>query len=141
MKKLYYLILLSGLFIIILPSCKKDVISNPAALPSSNAVNVVVAPNQTYQLNLSGSAVVNIFKQAAHYQTSETLRNSGNGSFIYTYVPESNFKGRDQVVLSQTNIITTSNNISGCPNSNHTSANGTATYSTTYTTINIIVSN
>jgi hypothetical protein len=140
MKKLYYLQIVAGLCIMVFQSCTKDAVSDPSAISSSRSIDVIISPNQTYQLNLAASTAVNIFKQAAHYQTSETFLNPENGSFTYTYLPDANYKGKDQVVLSATSLITTSGNPSGCPNSNHAGTSATtANYSTTYTTINITV--
>lgn len=148
MKKLYPL-LVSGLCVIMLQSCSKDVAKPNPSTPSANAIDVLVAPNQVYQLNLTGSNTVSIFKQASHFQTSETIADAETGSVSYKYIPELNFSGKDQVVLSKTvaGTSTSSCSNSGCSqsgcqhNNNSGSENAYASSYTTYTTINITVSN
>lgn len=146
MKKLYSL-LVSGLCIIMLQSCSKDVAKPNPPAPVANAISVVVAPNQVYQLNLAGSNTVSITKQASHYQTSETIANAETGSISYKYIPELNFSGKDQVILSKTITLSGSCSNSGCSqsgcqhNDNSGSENTAATSYTTYTTINITVTN
>jgi hypothetical protein len=144
MKKLYYLQTL-GLCIIILQACSKNSGNNSPALPSSNSINVVISPNQAYELNLTASGSVSIFKQASHYQTSQTFADAENNSITYKYLPDASYRGKDQVMLSTTSLTTTtSSNNSGreCPNSAHADNTGSAAmYTTTYTTINITVTN
>jgi hypothetical protein len=145
--KMFYHLLVLGLCIIILQSCSKDIVKPTPPAPSANAISVVVAPNQVYQMNLTGSNTVYITKQASHYQTSETIANAETGSVLYKYIPELNFSGKDQVILSKTIFPASSCSNSGCSqsgcphNDNPGSENTAATSYTTYTTINITVTN
>ncbi len=120
-------------------SCSKSSGNNAPVLRSSNSIDVVISPNQSYELNLGGATNASVFKQAAHYQTSETVANSENGSYSYRYLPGANFTGKDQVMISTTSVNPTSAVPSNeCPSHSETT-NATPSYSTSYTTINITV--
>lgn len=139
MKKLYTSLAL-GLCIILFQSCSKDVAKPNQPAPAANTINVAVAANQVYQLTLTGSNAASIVKQASHYQTSQTTANAETGLISYKYIPELNFSGKDQVILSKTVAVTSSDSHSGCSHGSN-SGSPTTSYATTYTTINITVTN
>lgn len=140
MKKLYYLQIL-GLCIVVFQSCSKNSGNNaPIVSPSSTSIDIVILPDQTYQLNLPKATNASIYKQASHYQTSETVLDTENGSFIYKYKPDANYTGKDQVMLSTITPTPTSGSRSECIRSgNLVNTSVIPTYTTSYTTINITV--
>jgi hypothetical protein len=102
--------------LVLLLSCSKnakDNLSQSTPAMPDRIINAKVAPGQTYSLSITNSGVVSIYKQAAHYLVSETGIDEKNGSIIYKYSPASGFTGTDEVLLSHSTEISTSNN-NGC---------------------------
>ena len=137
MKKLYFL-LMSGLCIMISQSCSKDVVKSPS--PAAGLINVNLSTNQSYELSL-GSGQVSIYQQATHYQTSQTNTNAETGSVTYKYVPQLNFTGNDEVIISTTTLVTSAASRSGCNHSKSSDNTATTSAQTSYTRINITVAN
>ncbi len=136
MKRLYFVF--ACCLFIFSESCSKESTNSTVEIPPSNSMNVTIAPNQSYELNLNSSGVVSVSKQASHYQISETSFDSKTGSIIYKYVPAVDYIGSDEVILSNTKAATNSG--SACHGS-HGSNNDNTTYSTSYTIIKLNISN
>ena len=137
MKRLYF-IFACCLFIFFSESCSKESTNTTVAIPPSNSMNITIAPNQPYELNLNSSGIVSVSKQASHYQISETSFDSKTGSIIYKYIPALNYTGSDEVILSNTKAATNSG--SGCQGG-HSSNSDNTSYSTSYTIIKLNISN
>ncbi len=137
MKRLYF-IFASLLCISVFQSCSKESANALITIPPANAINVTIAPNQSYELNLNSLGIVSISKQASHSQVSETVLDTKSGFIVYKYVPVADYTGVDEVILSSTKTIINSNS-EGC-HSNHNNNDNTS-YNTSYTTIKINISN
>jgi hypothetical protein len=134
MKKVLLLpVVLTGVFLAS-QSCSKQSSDNTVAPMRTNVVNATIAPNGSYQLNLN-SANVSISRQASHFKVSQTEPDSKSGSIVYKYIPAADYRGTDEVVLSNTKTIITTGS-SGCPG-NHTNNSDNTTSSTSYTTVKI----
>jgi hypothetical protein len=140
MRKLILLpFLLTGMILFSF-SCKKESRDIPAPSAVGEMINVRIAPNQPYQMDLTNAGTVSISKQASHFSMSETIMNNENGSQSYKYIPAKDFAGNDEVVLlsnkTEENLPVISGG--GCPGN----SNGyTTPMGTRYTTIKIMVSN
>ena len=137
MKRLYF-VFASLLCISIFQSCSKESPNTLIAIPASNAMNVTIAPNQPYELNLNSSGIVSVSRQASHFKISETSFDSKTGFVVYKYIPATDYIGEDEVILSNTKAADASN--SGCPG-NHSNNNDNTTYNTSYTIIKLNISN
>ena len=140
MRKLILLPVLFTGMIIFSFSCKKqshDILVTSAA---GETINVRIAPNQSYQMDLTNAGTVSISKQAIHFSVSETIVNNENGTQIYKYIPATDFTGNDEVVLlsNKTDDNHSVTNSGGCPGSSNAY---TTSIGTKYTTIKIMVSN
>lgn len=97
MKKIILYLPVLLLMVLLMSSCKKDAtkIKHTASTKS-----VTIAKNNPYVLDLGTYGTeegVEINKQASHYIISEITRSNRN--VVYTYQPELNFTGTDQVIL------------------------------------------
>ena len=137
MKRLYF-VFACLLCISVFQSCSKQSPNAFVAIPPSNSMNVNIAPNQSYELNLNSSGIVNVSKQASHFKISETSFDSKTGSIVYKYIPAVDYTGNDEVILSNTTAVANSN--SGC-SSNHNTTDDNTSYSTSYTIIKLNISN
>lgn len=129
MRKLNRAVLFSfSLFVFV--SCKKDIgIDNSPSTPDET-INVRIAANQSYSLDLGNTINVSITRQASHFLLSETLINNETGNRIYNYIPSDGFAGNDEVVLlaapASTNSV--SENNSGCPSRNESAPSTSIKY-------------
>lgn len=140
MKKFYFLPII-GCCIIFFPSCSKDAANKTAVVaPSSTSTDVAIAVGQTYLLNLAGATNASIYRQATHYQTSETVSDPQSGSFAYKYQPDAGFIGKDQVMLVTILPTPTAGVRTECLGTNGlVNTSVTPTFTTSYQTINITV--
>lgn len=77
--------------------CKKDDSKN-----SIKTINVSIKINQTYQYDLGSfgdEEGASITKQASHFLISKTERVIESGKILYTYVPQLNYDGSDEVEI------------------------------------------
>jgi hypothetical protein len=98
-------------------SCKKESHDMIPLSAPGETLNVKIAPNQSYQLDLADAGTVSISRQAIHFLVSDATANNENGALVYKYIPATDFTGNDEVVLLATKTVvnyTTSNN-GGCP--------------------------
>ena len=128
------------LFSLILISCSKQSTKELVAPASPTIINALIAPNQSYQLNVTNPGAVSIEKQASHYKISATLTDEKSASLLYQYVPSQDFTGQDEVVLSNKIAVTSSDNRGGCSSSYANDHTVSTTYNITYTTIKITIS-
>jgi len=139
MRKLILLPVLFTGMIIFSFSCKKgshDMVTDT----DGETINVKIAPNQAYQMDLTGAGTISILRQAIHFSVSETIVNSENGTQAYKYVPAKDFTGNDQVELlsNKTEGSSSANNSGGCTGSGNSN---TTPIGTKFTTIKILVAN
>ena len=92
-----YLIILTGM-LIILPGCSNE---EPVNKPA-NIISISAGRNETvhYDLGYFGyeeNALIS--KQASHYLVSKLDIDINTGKIIYTYTPASGFTGTDEVEL------------------------------------------
>jgi len=102
-------------------------------------ITVKIAPNQPYQMDLTGAGTISVIRQAIHFSVSETIVNSENGTQVYKYIPAKDFTGNDEVELISNKTEqdhSASNSGGSCGSSN----SYTTSIGTKYTTINIVVS-
>jgi len=140
MRKLILLQLLSLAMGVFSFSCKKESRDVPDTAAAGETINIRVAPNQSYQLDLTNAGTVSISKQAMHFSVSEAMVNTENGTQVYKYIPAIDFTGNDEVVLlsNKTEENHSVSISSGCPGSSNAFTNSMGTK---YTTIKIIVGN
>ncbi len=139
MRKLILLpILLAGMIVFSL-SCKKESRDNLVPSATGETFNVRIAPNQSYEMDLSNAGTVSIIKQASHFSVSETIVNSENGGQVYKYIPAKDFTGTDEVFL-MANKSEESHSVSNSGGCGSSSAY-TTSIGTKYTTIKITVDN
>lgn len=139
MRKLF---LLQGFLLgilVVFQSCSKPSPSEAIAPTNSNIVNATIGLNGSYQLPINNAGDVSISKQASHFQVSKTEPDSKSGLIVYKYVPAVDYRGIDEVVLSntKTRLITGS----GCSNNHTSNSQNTTTSTTTYTTVKINITN
>jgi len=135
MRKLFlFPAVLTG-FLVTFQSCSKQSSNNTVAPMRTNIVNATIAPNGSYQLNFENAGNISISRQASHFKVSQTEPDSKNASIMYKYVPAVDYRGTDEVVLSNTKTVRTTGRTE-C-SSNHTSNSGNTTSSTSYTTVKI----
>jgi hypothetical protein len=145
MRKIILLPLFFPAVIVFLSSCKKESVSNTAAptIPGET-INVSVAPNQLYQMNIADAGTISINKQANHFLVSEAQANSETGSAVYKYIPATGFVGNDEVVLISIKTVTnySESGGGGCNQGDHvaTTTATTSSYSKSIT-LKITVSN
>lgn len=120
-------------------SCSKQSTKELVAPASPTVINALIAPNQSYQLNVANPGTVNIEKQASHYMISTTLTDEKSGGLLYQYLPSQDFTGQDEVVLSNKILVTSSDNRGGCSSSYANDHTVSTSYNTVYTTIRITV--
>jgi hypothetical protein len=132
--------------LVLLQSCSKESQSDMVVAPSQKIINAKIAPNGTYLLNLDNMSDVKVYKQALHFKTSQTETDLKSGLPVYKYIPASDYLGDDEVVLSSTKTVMTSSG-GGC-SSNHmgygsssNSSGSSMSYSTTYITVKLSISN
>ncbi len=127
---------------IILPSCSKQSTNQAIAPASPNVINAIIAPNQAYTFAVNNSGNVNIEKQASHFKISKIGPEEKSGQMIYQYSPMQDYTGKDEVVLSSKITIYSSEGGGGCNSNNNNNNNSvTTSYSTSYTTIGLTISN
>ena len=121
-------------------SCKKESRDLPVTDTDGETINVRIAPNQSYQMDLTNAGTVSISKQAIHFSVSEAIANNETGTQVYKYIPAKDFTGNDEVVLlsNKTEENHSVNNSGGCPGSSNAF---TTSIGTKYTTIKIMVGN
>ncbi len=121
-------------------SCKKESRDMLITGTDGETINVRIAPNQPYQMDLTGAGTISILRQGIHFSVSETIVNSENGTQVYKYIPAKDFTGNDKVELvsNKTEENLSASNSGGCPGSSNTY---TSSIGTKYTTIKITVSN
>lgn len=121
--------------LVLFQSCSKQSTNQIVAPMRTNIVNATIAPNGTYQLGIENPGNVSISMQASHFKVSQAEPGSKSGVIVYKYIPAADYRGTDEVVLSNTKTIVTTGS-SGCPG-NHTSNSNNTTFSTSYTTVKI----
>lgn len=141
MKKLYFVLPVFLFIVIILPSCSKQSANQAIAPATPNVVNAIIAPNQAYTFTVNNSGNTNIEKQASHFKISKIELEGKTGQMVYQYSPAQDYTGKDEVVLSSKITIYSSEGGGGCNNSNHNNNSVTTSYSTSYTTIRLTISN
>jgi hypothetical protein len=101
MRKIMFLpVLLLGV-IVLSASCMKE--RGPGERSKrvpDEIVLVKIAPNQSYQMDITGDATVSIASQALNYLVSETRVHVEKGNPIYIYQPKAGFIGNDEVKLA-----------------------------------------
>lgn len=134
--------------LVLLQSCSKESQSDMLVAPSPKIINARIAPNETYLLNLDNMYDVKVYKQATHFKTSQTETDLKSGLPVYKYIPAADFTGEDEVVLSSTKTVMTSSQGGGGCNSDHmgygsssSSGGSSMSYSTTYITVKLSISN
>ena len=141
MKKLFLLpALFAAAILTLLQSCSKESPGNAVAPVTTNIVNATVATNGSYQLPIDNAGTVTISKQAAHYQLSEAALDNKSGVMVYKYMPALNYKGTDEVVLSNAKTIKVSGG-NGCQGSHSSNSGNTAITSISYITVKINIAN
>lgn len=138
MKKLCLTgIVLVGIMIVF-QSCSKQ--SMEMIVPvSPNVINAIIAPNQAYTFTINTPGELNIEKQASHYKIS-TAGLDENNHPVYEYLPAQDYRGKDEIVLSNRTTTYTSEVGNGC-NNNHTNNTVITNSSTSYTTIRLTIAN
>ena len=121
--------------LVLFQSCSKQSTNQMVAPIQTNIVKATIAPNGTYQLGIENAGVISISMQASHFKVSQTEPGSKNGVIVYKYIPAADYRGTDEVVLSNTKTIITTGS-SGCSGS-HISNSNNSTLSTSYTTVKI----
>lgn len=122
----------------VMQSCSKESQKDMVLSPSSvNVITASVSANSKYELKLDKYETVAISKQAVHFLESSTGRDSKSGLLIYKYVPDSKFRGEDEVILSNTKSIT-SYSSGSCSRSNNLQRTSTVT---NYITIKFKITN
>jgi hypothetical protein len=142
MKKLILLpLLLLGVMVLSL-SCKKESRETKIKSTPDETINVKIALNQSYQLDMTNDGTVSISRQANHFLVSEAIGNNENGTKGYKYIPATDFTGNDEVLLSSTRTVQnySPGNSSGCSGSGNSNSY-TTSVSTKYTMLKITVSN
>ena len=127
------------LIMVIFQSCSKQSSSDAVAPMITDVVNATIAPNGSYQLPIDNSGNVSISKQASHFQVSRMELDSKTGITAYKYIPAADYRGTDEVVLSNTITYKITDRSGGCSRNNNST--GTTTSSTYYTTIKINITN
>ncbi len=140
MKKLYFITIVLLCMMIVFQSCSKQSTNQMIAPASPNVINAIIAPNQSYLLNVNSTGNVSIEKQASHYQVSKAAPDTKSGKIVYEYLPAKDYTGKDEVVLSSKITIYTSEGGGGC-NSSHNNNSVTTSYSTSFTTIRLTIAN
>jgi hypothetical protein len=135
MRKLFLLTAILLVILVVFQSCSKQSSNATVAPMRTDIVNATIAPNGSYQLRIENSGNVAISMQASHFRVSQIEPDSKSGVTVYKYIPAADYRGTDQVVLSNTKTIITTGG-SGCSN-NHTSNTDITTSSTSYTTVKI----
>ena len=125
--------------LVVFQSCSKQSSNNIVAPIRTNVINATIAPNGTYQLSLDNSVTVSVSKQASHFQVSRTELDSKSGFMVYKYIPAADYRGTDEVVLSNATTFKATGTGS-CPN-NHNSNSDNTTSSTSYTTVKLNITN
>jgi hypothetical protein len=126
--------------LIVSPSCKKESHDKMVLSVPDETVNVKIAPNQSYKMDLADAGTVIISRQATHFLVSEAGVNNESNTLAYKYIPATDFTGNDEVVLLSTKTVTGNyaNNSGGCSGGN----NGAASFvSNKYIRLIITVSN
>ncbi len=127
------LIVVMALFV----SCKKESVKPAPVIPTIEVVNVKIAPNQSYQADITDATKISIAKQATHFSVSETLASGEKGAPVYKYLPATDFTGTDEVTLVSSKVEV-SYFSGGCSTDNSADH---ATVTTKYITLKITVAN
>jgi hypothetical protein len=140
MRKLILLLLSLPGVIVFSFSCKKESRDIPVTSTAGETITVRIAPNQSYQMDLTNAGTISISKQAIHFSISEAIVNNENGTQVYKYIPAKDFTGNDEVILlsNKTEENHSVTNSGGCPGRSNAY---TTSIETKYTTIKIMVSN
>ena len=125
--------------LVVFQSCSKQSSNNIVAPIRTNVITATIAPNGTYQLPIDNSVIVSISKQASHFQVSRTELDSKSGLMVYKYIPAADYRGTDEVVLSNTTTFKATG--SGSCNNNHNNNSDNTTSSTSYTTVKLNITN
>jgi hypothetical protein len=140
MRRLILFPLFSLGWLVFFSSCKKDPPDTMVISTPDQTINVKIAPNQSYQMDLTNAGTVSISRQAIHFIVSEAIVNNENGIPVYKYIPATDFTGNDEVVLLSTIPVVnySAGNSGGCPGSNNTYS---TSVSTKYIRLKITVGN
>lgn len=138
MKKLYLTAIILICIMVVFQSCSKQ--SKEMIAPvSPNVINATIAPNQSYTFTINTPGELNIEKQASHYKISKAGLDE-NDHPVYEYLPAQDYRGKDEIVLSNRTTTYTSEGGSGC-NNNHTDNSVITSSSTSYITIRLSIAN
>jgi hypothetical protein len=118
MKKFFICsVIVIGLFF--LSGCKKESARDiQQQQPTEQIINANVPAGQIYSFAAT-TGVINVGKQAAHYEISEIRGTAETGGATYQYKPAAGYRGADDVVLNVTETHQASGNGGGCQNNNH----------------------
>src|SRR5450755_3662385 len=92
---------------VVFQSCSKQSVRETVAPMTTNVIKATILPNGSYQLPIDNSGNISISMQASHFQVSQTELDSKSGFTVYKYVPAADYRGTDEVVLSNTKTIIT----------------------------------
>ncbi len=134
MRKLILLSLLSAAGMTLV-SCMKNYADNIFKTSSEETMNIKVAPNQPYLLNLGDAAGVTISRAPLHSVISEATINNETMSASYKYQPVSGYLGNDEVLLQTTKTVVDYSSGGSC----NYGGGSTTTISTKYITVKIQV--
>jgi hypothetical protein len=140
MRKLILLPILLTCVIVFSFSCKKESRDTLVTSTTGETINVRIAPNQSYEMDLTNAGSVSIIKQAIHFSISEAIVNNEKGTQVYKYIPAKDFTGNDEVLLlsNKTEESHSVGNSGACSGS---SSAYTTSIGVKYTTIKITVGN
>ena len=98
MKRITLVLAITGIALIVMPSCRKEGTEKP---PIEETVNANVNANESYSYTLpaNSSGNFNIIQQSAHSSVSQ-IEKDASGNTVYNYTPANGFTGMDVVVIS-----------------------------------------
>jgi hypothetical protein len=99
MKKLFFLFTITSVAVVGMQSCKKDEIEKA---PITQTVSAQLKANESYTFTLTKNTRDDEYRfvtQAQHAKVS-SLGVDAAGNRIYSYTPELNYVGTDQVIVS-----------------------------------------
>lgn len=136
MRKFFLYLSITGIVSVVFESCSKESPSAAVSPLHTNVINVTVAPNATYLLQIDKTG--SISKQASHFKVSQTEIDDKTNAVVYKYMPREGFSGNDEVILSTVKTYTIAT--SGC-SSSRINTNDNTSYNVTFTTIKFNVTN
>ena len=113
-KSTLLVIALGVLFL--LPSCSKKSQEEMvlSSVSSDQVISATVSYTSAYELPVEKYGIVSIHKQARHFEQSVAGVDAKSGSFIYKYLPEKSYRGKDEVVLKSEKTIRGYSATNGC---------------------------